>query len=46
MVVKVFEVNQGLLNASRVVKAWNRLVFDDAYSYIESKTIGFITLVK
>ena len=40
MVLQVCEVNQGLLSVSKAVAAGNRVAFDSAGSYIESKATG------
>ena len=37
---QVCEVNKGLLSIRKVVKAGNRVVFDDDYSYIQDKATG------
>ena len=38
--VQVTEVNKALLSVSRIVKAGNRVVFDEDGSYIEDKSTG------
>ena len=40
MVAAVTEVDDALLSVSKVVKAGNRVVFDDSGSYIENKQSG------
>ena len=40
MTLQVADVNQGLLSASKAMKAGNRIVFDADGSYIESKRNG------
>ena len=40
MVLQVADVNQALLSVSKAMKAGNRVVFDEAGSYIESKRSG------
>ena len=40
MTAQVMEVNKALLSVSRMVKAGNRVVFDEEGSYIEHKTSG------
>ena len=40
MTAQVTEVNKALLSVSRMVKAGNRVVFDEAGSYIENKVSG------
>ena len=40
MTLQVADVNQGLLSVSKAMKAGNRVVFDEAGSYIESKRTG------
>ena len=43
MVAAVTEVDDALLSVSKVVKAGNRVVFDEEGSYIEHKTSGEVT---
>ena len=43
MVLQVTDVNQGLLSVSKATSAGNRVVFDEAGSYIENKTSGLKT---
>ena len=43
MVAAVTEVDDALLSVSKVVKAGNRVVFDDDGSYIEHKYSGEVT---
>ena len=43
MVAAVTEVDDALLSVSKVVKAGNRVVFDDSGSYIENKQSGEVT---
>ena len=43
MVAAVTEVDDALLSVSKVVKAGNRVVFDDSGSYIEHKALGELT---
>ena len=43
MMAAVTEVDDALLSESKVVKAGNRVVFDESGSYIEHKTSGEIT---
>ena len=43
MVAAVTEVDDALLSVSKVVKAGNRVVFDDCGSYIEHKESGEVT---
>ena len=40
MVLQVAEVNQGLLSVSKATAAGNRVIFDEARSYIENKASG------
>ena len=40
MTAQVCEVNKALLSVRRVVRAGNRVVFDDGGSYVESKSTG------
>ena len=40
MTAQVCDVNKALLSVKRVVKAGNRLVFDEDGSYIEDKQTG------
>ena len=41
MVLQVCDVNQGLLSVSKIVKARNRVIFDEEYgSFIENKQSG------
>ena len=46
MVLQVAEVNQGLLSVSKAAAAGNRVVFDDAGSYIENRKSGEKTWLK
>ena len=43
MTAAVTEVDDALLSVSTVVKAGNRVVFDDSGSYIENKQSGEVT---
>ena len=43
MVAAVTDVDDALLSVSKVVKAGNRVVFDEDGSYIEHKTSGEVT---
>ena len=43
MLAAVTDVDDALLSVSKVVKAGNRVVFDESGSYIEHKTSGEIT---
>lgn len=43
MVAAVTEVDDALLSVSKVVKAGNRVVFDEGGSYIEHKESGEVT---
>ena len=43
MVAAVTEVDDALLSVSKVVKAGNRVVFDESGSYIEHKPSGEVT---
>ena len=43
MVASVTEVDDALLSVSKVVKAGNKVVFDQGGSYIENKTTGEVT---
>ena len=43
MVAAVTEVDDALLSVSKVVRAGNRVVFDQSGSYIEHKTSGEVT---
>ena len=43
MVAAVTEVDDALPSVSKVVKAGNRVVFDDSGSYIEHKISGEVT---
>ena len=43
MTAAVTEVDDALLSVSKVVKAGNRVVFDDSGSYIEHKVTGEVT---
>ena len=43
MVAAVTEVDDALLSVSKVVKAGNRVVFDQSGSYIEHKISGEVT---
>ena len=43
MVAAVREVDDALLSVSKVVKAGNRVVFDESGSYIEHKASGEVT---
>ena len=43
MMAAVTDVDDALLSVSKVVKAGNRVVFDESGSYIEHKTSGEIT---
>ena len=40
MVVQICDVAQGLLSVSKVVRAGNRVVYDNENSYIENKIYG------
>ena len=43
MTAQVTEVNKALLSVSRIVRAGNRVVFDEEGSYIEDKATGEVT---
>ena len=43
MVAAVTDVDDALLSVSKVVRAGNRVVFDDEGSYIEHKQTGEVT---
>ena len=43
MAAAVTDVDDALLSVSKVVKAGNRVVFDDSGSYIENKVTGEVT---
>ena len=43
MVAAVTEVDDALLSVSKVVKAGNKVVFDESGSYIEHKSSGEVT---
>ena len=43
MVAAVTEADDALLSVSKVVKAGNKVVFDDSGSYIEHKVSGEVT---
>ena len=46
MVLQVADVNQALLSVSKAMRAGNKVVFDDADTYIECKRNGQKTWMK
>ena len=45
-VLQVFDVNRGLISASKLAAAGNRVMLDDDASYVENKTSGRRTWLK